>query len=122
MSEIETPVVEEPKRRGRPPKVVPTPEPLTRGQAERYLVQILGPRRVEEAMQENDVERLIERYRPMMEETLAWEAQPACPQCHMRPGYNPITGIHVRSWDAAEHRYIEGHRASCLSLAQRAGR
>jgi hypothetical protein len=119
MTEDMLDVSTEPKRRGRPPKVANTPEPLTRGQAERYLVQILGERRVEEAMQENDVERLIERYRPMMEATLVWEAQPACPSCHARPGYNPITGIRVRSWNAATKSYIDGHRGSCLTLAEK---
>jgi len=32
-----------------------------------------------------------------------WDAQPACPSCGGRPGYNPLSGITIR----------DGHRASC---------
>ena len=46
-----------------------------------------------------------------------WLAQTPCPHCHARPGYNPATGMQVRSWDAATRSYIDGHRASCKTLA-----
>lgn len=42
-----------------------------------------------------------------------WEKQEPCPECHKRPGYDPKTGIYVRSWNAAEREFQEGHRAGC---------
>jgi hypothetical protein len=112
------PEVAEAKRRGRPKKQENPVEPLTPSTAERYLKQIRGDKLVEIAIQEGDYERLVERYRPMMEAALKWEAQTACPACHARPGYNPITGIRVRSWDDSEKKWIDGHRQNCLTLAK----
>ena len=59
-----------------------------------------------------------ERPAPQMSAQAKWEAQPECPSCHARPGYNPATGVWVRSWDAASKKFIEGHKASCLTLAK----
>lgn len=46
----------------------------------------------------------------------AWQAQPECPYCHARPGYNPSNGVWIRSWNAATREYVEGHRAHCKTL------
>lgn len=57
---------------------------------------------------------------PSEEMTLAeWEAQEPCPHCHARPNRHPLTGIWVRSWDAATRSFIDGHRSSCLTLAKK---
>lgn len=53
---------------------------------------------------------------PMTQEK--WQAQDPCPSCGARPGYNPATGVWVRSWDAAKRTFIEGHRDNCVALRE----
>lgn len=42
-----------------------------------------------------------------------WEAQEPCKYCGQRAGQNPATGVWVRSWDAANKEFVEGHRIDC---------
>jgi len=81
-----------PKRRGRPPKPQTAPQPTV----------VLTPeekRRLEwEDFSRRDVE---------------WQSQQGepCPHCGQYPGYNPVTGIQVRSWTG--RKVTDGHRDSC---------
>jgi hypothetical protein len=40
----------------------------------------------------------------------AWNAQEPCPRCGGRPGYNPATGVELKT----------GHTYNCLTQAQKA--
>lgn len=47
-------------------------------------------------------------------------APPVCPDCGARSGYNPVTGIQVRSHIGRE--VIEGHRDNCPRNVARNGK
>lgn len=116
----ETAVVTEPKRRGRPPKAEAPPIPENYGtqqyDLDRVLESFLGKTEVSLMRANGSYPSVFARYREKVEGALAWEAQPSCPHCQARPGYNPLTGMWVRSWDASKRQWIDGHHNSCKTL------
>ena len=115
----ETAVLEQPKRRGRPPKVAAPPAELDPLTIDRLLTEYLGKPELELIRQNGTYARVVEQYRDRLAQTLAWEQHTPCPSCHGRPGYNPLTGVRIRSWNAGTRSFVEGHKASCDTLAQK---
>lgn len=115
-----------PKRRGRPPKTTPADRPpipetlgTTRHELDRILESFLGKGEVLVMRANGSYAGVFARYKDLVQQAHAWEQQATCPHCLARPGYNPLTGVWVRSWDANRHEWIEGHYASCKTLAVR---
>lgn len=109
--------VTEPKRRGRPPKKEAEPVVVSPDQLARYMREILGERDHDLAKQNGSYDRIAAHNQQRFQATAEWEAQVSCPKCHAKPGYNPLTGVWVRAWDQSNRRWIDGHRASCVTLA-----
>lgn len=98
-------------------RATPAPEQLpNQYELERILEQFLGKPEVHVIRQQGSLPHVLARYQPLLEAALKWEAQEPCSYCHARPGYNPLTGIWVRSWDANKVTWIDGHHASCKTL------
>lgn len=119
-------LTETPKRRGRPSKtaVAPSPArflapdltPARQYDLDRVLESFLGKPEVMGLRQQGVYPQVFARYQDLAEKTLEWEAQTPCSHCHARKGYNPLTGIWIRSWDAANRQWIDGHHSSCKTL------